>query len=323
MSGDRAAFTDYEFHDTGVAWNGLPPGDVAAREASFAVVGDGGAGDLTGRPRHLRAFKTPTLRDVARRAPYFHDGSAPTLESAVRHYRHGTTDPVADLRLPRVAFTDREVHDLVAFLRSLTSDVRPGLAPVLWRERAPRTRLRFVDARGDPLAGLPVRVLPAGDRLPGADVDAATPATLRTDDDGGIEWVPPRWTHARLLLPDGLTLPDGDLVPDTCRAAVVRVPVDGTVRLWLTLPAGARPPASLVAEHTEATRFPDRRRPRTVLRAQAHSRTGAVSIVLYSAPCRTDVPPRAALRLPAPRWGLDRLRVTLAPGASVHLDLAR
>ena len=35
------------------------------------------------------AFKTPTLRDVARRAPYMHDGSVATLEEVIDLYDKG------------------------------------------------------------------------------------------------------------------------------------------------------------------------------------------------------------------------------------------
>jgi mono/diheme cytochrome c family protein len=323
MAGARPAFTDYALHDTGVEWNSLPYGDVDAREAAFAALGDAGAATLTGRPRHLRAFKTPTLRDVARRAPYFHDGSARTLEDAVRHYGRPATDPAADPGLARVGFSAGEVRDLAAFLRALTSEERPGLAPVAWRERAARTRLTFVDADGAPLADLPVRLLAAGDRLPGAQADRGPIATLRTDAEGRVEYAPPPWTHVRLVLPDGVASPDGPLVPDTCRRARVRLDVRGTVRLWLTLPAGVEPPATVVGDHVEATLFPDRRRPRTVFRALARTDAGGSSVTLYTALVRTDAPPRVALRLPAPRWGVDRLRMTIEAGRDVRLDLTR
>ena len=81
-------------------------------------------------PESLRgAFKTPSLRNVARTAPYFHDGRFATLEEAVRFYleppegetlgeREGTLDLIPDL-------TDRQVADLVAFLKTLNSAPLP------------------------------------------------------------------------------------------------------------------------------------------------------------------------------------------------------
>jgi cytochrome c peroxidase len=70
---------------------------------------DAGAGNITGRWSDLGKFKTPTLRGLAARAPYFHNGIAPTLESVVRFYEE---------RLGFV-FTDAQRADLVAFLNAL------------------------------------------------------------------------------------------------------------------------------------------------------------------------------------------------------------
>ncbi|HEX5080801.1 MAG TPA: hypothetical protein VFY40_02055, partial [Blastocatellia bacterium] len=70
---------------------------------------DTGLGNITGLWNDLGRFKTPTLRALAARAPYFHNGIAPTLEDVVRHYER---------RLGFV-FTDQERADLVAFLNAL------------------------------------------------------------------------------------------------------------------------------------------------------------------------------------------------------------
>jgi cytochrome c peroxidase len=70
---------------------------------------DAGFGNITGRWDDLGLFKTPTLRALAARAPYFHNGSAATLEDVVRHY-----EKHFDFR-----FTDEERADLVAFLNAL------------------------------------------------------------------------------------------------------------------------------------------------------------------------------------------------------------
>jgi cytochrome c peroxidase len=70
---------------------------------------DAGLGNITGLWDDLGRFKTPTLRGLAARAPYFHNGIAMTLEDVVRHYetRFG------------FRFTDQERADLVAFLKAL------------------------------------------------------------------------------------------------------------------------------------------------------------------------------------------------------------
>jgi cytochrome c peroxidase len=56
-------------------------------------------------------LRVPSLRNVATTAPYFHDGSAPTLDEAVRQMATSQLD---------LALTDQQVDDIVAFLRSLT-----------------------------------------------------------------------------------------------------------------------------------------------------------------------------------------------------------
>ena len=70
---------------------------------------DAGLGNITGRWDDLSLFKTPTLRGLAARAPYFHNGIAATLEDVVRHYEKHFG----------FVFTDEERADLVAFLNAL------------------------------------------------------------------------------------------------------------------------------------------------------------------------------------------------------------
>jgi cytochrome c peroxidase len=70
---------------------------------------DTGRGNVTGLWRDLGRFKTPTVRALAARAPYFHNGIAATIEDVVRHY---------ETHLGFI-FTDRERADLVAFLKVL------------------------------------------------------------------------------------------------------------------------------------------------------------------------------------------------------------
>lgn len=70
---------------------------------------DAGRGQITGLWSDLGRFKTPTLRALAARAPYFHNGIAPTLEDVIRHY---------EVHLGFV-YTNQERADLVAFLKAL------------------------------------------------------------------------------------------------------------------------------------------------------------------------------------------------------------
>ncbi len=72
----------------------------------------------------LGAFKTPTLREVARTAPYMHDGSIATLEEVVEFYDGGgIANPYLDRRLRPLELLPAEKRALVAFLRSLSGTV--------------------------------------------------------------------------------------------------------------------------------------------------------------------------------------------------------
>jgi cytochrome c peroxidase len=66
-------------------------------------------------------FRTPTLRNVARTAPYFHDGSEPDLRAVVKYMASGGNRKIKDLdsNLLDRGLTDAEIDDLVAFLRAL------------------------------------------------------------------------------------------------------------------------------------------------------------------------------------------------------------
>ena len=72
------------------------------------------------RDRHV--FRVPSLRNVALTAPYFHDGQAATLESAV--------DTMAQVQLGKT-LTSEEIGLIVGFLRTLTGEYRgrPLAAP--------------------------------------------------------------------------------------------------------------------------------------------------------------------------------------------------
>jgi len=109
------SLTDEQFHNTGVAWHDgrlLDPGRF----------------NVTGAPRDRGAFKTPTLREVARTAPYMHDGSLATLEAVVDFYSEGgRANPFLDPEMRPRDFTIEEKRALVAFLRALTGRVREGL----------------------------------------------------------------------------------------------------------------------------------------------------------------------------------------------------
>ena len=122
-------YTDGRFHNLGAGWRPPAPGAPAA--SGFA---DPGRAAVTHDPRDTGAFKTPTLREVSRRAPYMHDGSLATLRDAVATYRlGGVPNPwLSELSRP-IPLAPSEVDDLVAFLEALDgegfADVPPRSFP--------------------------------------------------------------------------------------------------------------------------------------------------------------------------------------------------
>jgi cytochrome c peroxidase len=79
---------------------------------------DFGRYNVTGREQDRYRFKVPSLRNVAATAPYFHDGSGATLETAVA--------VMLRYQLGRPVKTE-QVDKLVAFLESLTGELDPAL----------------------------------------------------------------------------------------------------------------------------------------------------------------------------------------------------
>ncbi len=94
-----------------------------------------GTYEITMDPRDMGAFRAPTLRNIELTAPYFHDGTAATLEDVLDHYAAGgrtiTTGPNAgvgaesplkSIFVHGFTLTDQERQDALAFLRSLTDE---------------------------------------------------------------------------------------------------------------------------------------------------------------------------------------------------------
>jgi len=90
------------------------------------------------------AFKTPSLRDVEKTAPYMHDGRYATLRAVLGHYN--TPPPETPHELRALGLHDRELDDLVQFLRSLSGAEPARPAPTMtWSdsERALLGSLRW------------------------------------------------------------------------------------------------------------------------------------------------------------------------------------
>lgn len=233
----RAALTDGKFHDTGVAFrkenltktvrvqSGRNP------SVSMANLDEGRAG-ATFLPDDTGSFKTPSLRDVARRAPYMHDGSFATLAEVVDYYdKGGTPNDHLDARIRPLSLSATERDDLVSFLESLTGRERAGLAG-LPEYRRGRLHVRVEDLGGNPVKGLAVRVVPCGDRLRGTDA-MPEPFDVRTDAEGGADVTLPKSTHVRLEADGfelGLSRPIPDWVATTTLLATPKTAISVRVR---------------------------------------------------------------------------------------------
>jgi cytochrome c peroxidase len=142
--GEKAAlWSDGRFHVTGA---GMPrargratpvllaPGvHTEVRDADLASFApppppDLGRFDVTHDTADRHAFRTPSLRDVARTAPYMHDGSQATLEDVVAFYAQGggAVQDKSPLLAP-LALSDEDKTALVAFLSALDSAGLPAL----------------------------------------------------------------------------------------------------------------------------------------------------------------------------------------------------
>lgn len=106
-------FTDQKFHNTG-----LEP----------SLFRDSGRFRITLNPADWYAFKTPSLRNVLKTAPYMHDGRFYTLNAVYEHYDHGLQDtPGLDAELRKsgtkgIPLSAEERNQLTAFLATLTDE---------------------------------------------------------------------------------------------------------------------------------------------------------------------------------------------------------
>ncbi len=111
------SFSDGGFHNIGVGMDDPEPDP--GRKAVTGLEGDTGA------------FKTPTLREISRTAPYMHDGRFATLEEVIDFYdKGGTPNPWLDEEIFPLKLTAEEKADLAAFLREgLSSEQYPLVRP--------------------------------------------------------------------------------------------------------------------------------------------------------------------------------------------------
>jgi cytochrome c peroxidase len=100
------------YHNTGMGMQGKKKDEI-----------DPGRQKISKIDSEYSAFKTPSLRNISKSAPYFHNGSIKTLEEAVRFMAGGGfKNPNLDAKLVDKKLTDAEIKSLVAFLGALECD---------------------------------------------------------------------------------------------------------------------------------------------------------------------------------------------------------
>ncbi len=129
-------FTNWDFHNVGLPRrSGLPPDEGRAggiREVlldEFNCFGRFSDGDEnrcteirymdTSTDRFVGSFKTPTLRNVSKRAPFMHDGRFSSLRHLLEFYRSSKSPELHHGNL-----SDRELEEIEAFLEELSGPVK-------------------------------------------------------------------------------------------------------------------------------------------------------------------------------------------------------
>jgi cytochrome c peroxidase len=133
-------FTDNEFHNTGVPARAGLPADSGRRAGADAVLRDefncrSRWSDNRSKCAELdflvagdqvleRAFKVPSLRNLAERAPYMHAGQFDTLSEVIDHYNRAPEAPAGHSELEPLRLSTQERRQIEAFLRSLSGATR-------------------------------------------------------------------------------------------------------------------------------------------------------------------------------------------------------
>ena len=116
--------TDGKFHNLGVGW-----------DAEAKTFSDEGRYAVTKENADKGAFKTPSLRDLSKRAPYMHDGSMKTLREVVEFYsKGGTPNPHLSRLIDRrfaehLDFSEAQIDQLVKFMEALDGEGYQDTAP--------------------------------------------------------------------------------------------------------------------------------------------------------------------------------------------------
>ncbi|MEZ2345543.1 cytochrome-c peroxidase [Terriglobus sp. RCC_193] len=118
ISPQGALFTDGKFHNTGEGVDDEGDFSDVGRFHETKIATDKGA------------FKTPTLRNVAKTAPYMHNGRLKTLKEVIDFYAgQGNSNQYLDPEMKKIHMSGQDRTDLLEFLNALTGDVAPNLGP--------------------------------------------------------------------------------------------------------------------------------------------------------------------------------------------------
>lgn len=190
---------------------------------------DRGRAEAGGGPAYERAFKVPTLRNVALTAPYMHNGKFKTLADVLAFYAKGGGKgeglELANLddKIRVFSLSTAEQEDLIAFLNALTDETRrpvvpervPSGLPVVARRDVPAGRI----AAGAPAPTVPAPPAPYPPRTlvvkPGGSIQDAVDAAHPGDT---IEVEPGTYRQSVLVDVDRITL--RGLVRDGQRAVL-------------------------------------------------------------------------------------------------------
>jgi cytochrome c peroxidase len=131
-------FTDNHFHNTGVPVPQmvLPPDSGRTAGIRKALAGEFSCTSrysdakredcaelrfaVTEGTELLRAYKPPSLRNVAARAPYMHAGQLASLTAVVQHYSDAPTAPSGHSELKPLHLSATERGQIIAFLGTLS-----------------------------------------------------------------------------------------------------------------------------------------------------------------------------------------------------------
>lgn len=178
---------------------------------------DTGRFQVTGNANNIGEFRTPSLRNVGLRGPYFHDGKFATLDEVVDFYNRG-----GDFNAPNInhnlirplGLSPQQKSDLLAFLRGALTDPRvaagtaPFDRPTLYSEstRVPQVtgagtqgsggNIPQVTAIEPPLAGNPSFAVGVSNALGGA----TAVLVIDSSDPGSGPTIPSTASFARLTL---------------------------------------------------------------------------------------------------------------------------